>query len=376
MKLSVHGERKGSANHNDRQFDYVKYAPHIDPSKVKDNIYIGKENDEMTFFEHEYNYYKENFSASVKAQNLRNDKAYHSERNRTVENLYHSKYTRPEEIIIQIGNKYDKYKDLETFEAIIRDYIKKFENIYGENCHILDAAIHVEETNIHAHVRRVWFIETEDGKKINQTQALKNLGYERPDMDQEEGKYNNAKIPFSRVERRLVSNICRQHGVNLERTEHGKSRSSLKINDYKRMQMEKDIERLTREMEEKSAQIDLYDRIHAMVESNDKTGIERTLADASRNERKVNEQSKIINQQAQKIAELESQLLDVNEIIRQLQEQLDEKDKRQKKMADIIKKYDYLNDAYQRAIEEENNKKNEETHKKRVKKTIEDEIFQ
>ena len=48
MRLSVHSERlKGSANHADRQFDYIKYAPHIDPTKVKDNIYIGKENLDM-----------------------------------------------------------------------------------------------------------------------------------------------------------------------------------------------------------------------------------------------------------------------------------------------------------------------------------------
>ena len=55
MRLSVHSERqKGSANHADRQFDYIKYAPHIDPTKVKDNIYIGKEDDNVSFREQEY----------------------------------------------------------------------------------------------------------------------------------------------------------------------------------------------------------------------------------------------------------------------------------------------------------------------------------
>ena len=143
MRLSVHSERqKGSANHADRQFDYIKYAPHIDPTKVKDNIYIGKEDDNISFREQEYEYYKKNFSKAVEAQNRRNENFRHGERNRTMEDVYQSRITRPEEIIIQIGNKHDKYTDAKTFESIIRDYIKKFENIYGKNCHILDAAIH------------------------------------------------------------------------------------------------------------------------------------------------------------------------------------------------------------------------------------------
>ena len=65
----------------------------------------------------------------------------------------------------------------------------------------------MEETNIHAHIRRVWFVETDEGKKINQTQALAELGYERPDLDSPEDRFNNAKIPFSAVERLSLIHI-------------------------------------------------------------------------------------------------------------------------------------------------------------------------
>lgn len=380
MRLSVHSERqKGSANHADRQFDYIKYAPHIDPTKVKDNIYIGKEDDNISFREQEYEYYKKNFSKAVEAQNRRNENFRHGERNRTMEDVYQSRITRPEEIIIQIGNKHDKYTDAKTFESIIRDYIKKFENIYGKNCHILDAAIHMEETNIHAHIRRVWFVETDEGKKINQTQALAELGYEKPDLDSPEDRFNNAKIPFSAVERRLVSNICRQHGVELEKTRHGNSCRSLKINDFKRKKMEEDIERMSKEIKEKMDQMDLIDRVHSMVQSHDEDGIEDVFATAARNVQKIDElddKNKELDKKNKELEarcrELESQIPDLSEINRQLTEKLDEERKKRKHIDDMIRKYDYLEEAYERAEAEERDEEEQLEREQAEKKASED----
>ena len=83
----------------DRRFD-VENSEHIDAERARQNIYWDcyrgftthefRENPEQpdfSFEEIERMYYYEHFSDHVEAQNARNEKTRHTERNRTVEDL-------------------------------------------------------------------------------------------------------------------------------------------------------------------------------------------------------------------------------------------------------------------------------------------------
>lgn len=119
MKVVRHNGRSGkhgsyNPKHNDRNFD-AKNSEHINQAKMCRNVYWNcydkyyKQNEVAkrnipSFEEVELRFYKENYSEFVLGQNARNEINRHTERNRTVEEIYHNKKTCPEESIYQIGN--------------------------------------------------------------------------------------------------------------------------------------------------------------------------------------------------------------------------------------------------------------------------------
>ena len=104
MKLTRHNGRSGkhgtyNPRHNDRRFD-VENSEHIDAERARQNVYWDcyrgftthefRENPEQpdfSFEEIERMYYYEHYGGHVEAQNARNEKTRHTERNRTVEDL-------------------------------------------------------------------------------------------------------------------------------------------------------------------------------------------------------------------------------------------------------------------------------------------------
>ena len=121
MKLTRHNGRSGkhgtyNPRHNDRRFD-VENSEHIDAERARQNIYWDcyrgftthefRENPEQpdfSFEEIERMYYYEYYSDHVEAQNARNEKTRHTERNRTVEDLLKNNKTCPEESIYEIAH--------------------------------------------------------------------------------------------------------------------------------------------------------------------------------------------------------------------------------------------------------------------------------
>ena len=120
MKLTRHNGRVGkngvyNPKHNDRRFD-IENSEHIDTERAKQNIYWNcytgfssakirehnKEND-YSFEKIEQLYYFEHYADHIQAQNERNEKTRHTERNRTVTDLLTNNKTCPEESIYQIG---------------------------------------------------------------------------------------------------------------------------------------------------------------------------------------------------------------------------------------------------------------------------------
>ena len=134
--------------HNDLEFD-VENSEHNDPVRARRNIYwdcyqglsseaVGEGKKEYSFEDVERLYYFEHYADHVQAQNERNDKSRHIERNRTVEDLLKNNKTCPEESIYQIGTIAVR------FEKRCHDCHRFFANgaKIWEHFHILDWALH------------------------------------------------------------------------------------------------------------------------------------------------------------------------------------------------------------------------------------------
>ncbi len=180
MKLTRHNGRSGkhgtyNPRHNDRRFD-VENSEHIDVERARQNVYWDcyrgftthefRENPEQpdfSFEEIERMYYYEHYSDHVEAQNARNEKTRHTERNRTVEDLLKNNKTCPEESIYQIGTLGESVPP-ETLFRIVNEFYEEFERRFGSHIHILDWALHLDEGTPHIHERHVFDCQNRYGE--------------------------------------------------------------------------------------------------------------------------------------------------------------------------------------------------------------------
>ena len=257
MKVTSSNARVDSAGrHNDRNFD-LRAAAHIDKEMSSGNQYYTYNGDtEHTFYQIETEYYKEHFSEHIKKQNKKNKEQGHAGRNQTIKDYYTNKRTRPEDKILQIGDK-NRHATAEELWDCALEYKDRFNTIYGEHCQILDMALHVDEATPHVHIRRVWITEDENGDPyVAQGKALDALGIMPPDPSQPEGRWNNAKITFTYSDRALFEDVCIEKGLNIERDNHQKGRH-LPINQYKEKKAEEHVREL--EVQQQKIQSSLND---------------------------------------------------------------------------------------------------------------------
>ena len=141
----------------------------------------------------------EHYADYVDAQNARNEKTRHTERNRTVENLLKNSKTCPEESIYQIGTMEESVSP-ETLALVVSKFYEEFERRFGSHIHILDWALHLDEGTPHIHERHVFDCKNRYGVLCSQQEkALEELGFELPDPDKPKGKHNNRKQTFDVV---------------------------------------------------------------------------------------------------------------------------------------------------------------------------------
>ena len=113
------------------------------------------EQPDFSFEEIERMYYYEHYSDHVDAQNARNEKTRHTERNRTVDDLLKNNKTCPEESIYQIGTIEESVPP-GTLALIVSEFYEEFERRFGSHIHILDWAPHLDEGTPHIHERHVF----------------------------------------------------------------------------------------------------------------------------------------------------------------------------------------------------------------------------
>ena len=246
-RVSRHNGRVGkhgvyNPKHNDRNFD-VENADNISKDRTSLNLYwdcinglrTHEENSTgqyPTFTQHEHDEYERRYGHYVAEQNRRNIKAGHAKRNRTVDDLLADARICPEETIYQIGKEGD-CPPPEVLTAIVTEFFATMEERFGEHVHVLDWALHLDETSPHIHARQVFDIVNRYGEcEPKQEKALEALGIPLPEPDKKPSRVNNRKITFDKICRDLLLTICQEHGLMVETEAIYGGRESREKNDY------------------------------------------------------------------------------------------------------------------------------------------------
>ena len=249
LKLTRHNGRAGThgtynPKHNDRSFNLAN-SEHIDPERAKGNIYwdcfhgfrsalAPQDPDDLaaTFSEVERQFYENRYSNFVESQNERNAKIRHTERNRSIPDLLSSRKTCPEETIYQLGTL-DEHASAEDLLNIVAEFIDEFKARFAEHVHVLDWALHLDESTPHIHERHVFDCENQYGEVApQQEKALEALGFDLPDPDKPLSRRNNRKITFDAACRKMLFEIAKRHGLDLEEEAEYGNRKYLEKQDF------------------------------------------------------------------------------------------------------------------------------------------------
>ena len=246
-RVSRHNGRAGkhgvyNPKHNDRSFN-VENADNISKERTSLNLHWDCVNglrthvenstgQYPTFTQHEHDEYERRYGHYVSEQNKRNIKAGHSKRNRTVDDLLADARICPEETIYQIGKEGD-CPPPEVLTAIVTEFFATIEERFGTNVHVLDWALHLDETSPHIHARQVFDIVNRYGEcEPKQEKALEALGIPLPEPDKKPSRVNNRKVTFDKICRELLLSICQEHGLVVETEAIYGGRESREKNDY------------------------------------------------------------------------------------------------------------------------------------------------
>lgn len=180
----------------------------------------------------ERQFYETHYTAFVESQNERNAKIRHTERNRSIPDLLSSRKTCPEETIYQLGTL-DEHASAEDLLNIVNEFIEEFKTKYGDHVHVLDWALHLDESTPHIHERHVFDCENKYGEVApQQEKALEALGFELPDPDKPLSRRNNRKTSFDAACRKMLFEIAKRHGLELEEEAEYGNRKYLEKQDF------------------------------------------------------------------------------------------------------------------------------------------------
>ena len=161
---------------------------------------------------------------------------------RSIDDLMKSEKTQVREMILQIGNK-NNHPDKEVLLQCIYQFNEEFNRRYGTNAHILNIAIHNDETTSHAHIRFVCdYIDKDGMKKIGIDRALKKLGIKPPKENAKADRYNNALQTFTEQIRFIWNTIIKRNGIELDETVRNVSQKHLTVLEYKDKKLQEEID--------------------------------------------------------------------------------------------------------------------------------------
>ena len=357
MKLTRHNGRAGkngayNPKHNDRRFD-IENSEHIDVDRAKQNIYWDcytgfssarirendKEND-YSFEKIEQIYYFEHYADHIQAQNERNEKTRHTERNRTVNDLLTNNKTCPEESIYQIGT-IDESVSGEVLAKIAAEFFSEMEEKFGSHVHILDWALHLDEGTPHIHERHVFDCKNKYGELCpQQEKALEELGIPLPDPDKKKGRNNNRKQTFDAECRKMLFRICAKNNLHLQTEPTYGGRGYLEKQDFI----------IEKQKETISVQKEILTETSGAIEEQEKK-FQKAETAVFQREKVIEKQDKLIAEKNTAIMEKHSALEDITMKLADMETLVDE----------------VAGQAYERACEVVTDTVRQETQKEDIK---------
>ena len=252
-----------NANHNTRSATRAM-ENHIDHERTEQNIHFQFTTDgqiircgsfDAKAFELER--YEHLYGEGQRAKNDRYTADGHPERCKTIQDIYASRRTAPMETIVQLGSRdtdIDPQERLKKLAAATFQLIDNLRQRWGENFHILDISIHLDEAVPHAHIRSTFSAVDKFGHRVpNQAQAFEAMGIQRPDPSAKEGKYNCPLITFSELIRAEFYDLCERQGVVIDREVKNPSQKHLSVLEYKCQQMTAEVATLSAEKQQLEA---------------------------------------------------------------------------------------------------------------------------
>ena len=136
------------------------------------------------------------------------------------------------ERIYQLGTL-DEHASAEDLLSVVTEFIEEFKAKYGDHVHVLDWALHLDESTPHIHERHVFDCENKYGEVApQQEKALEVLGFNLPDPDKPLSRRNNRKITFDAACRKMLFEIAKRHGLDLEEEAEYGNRKYLEKQDF------------------------------------------------------------------------------------------------------------------------------------------------
>ena len=130
--------------------------------------------------------------------------------NKETGDLLKSKKTCPEETVYQIGTL-DNHVPPELLIEIVTEFMEIVNERFGSHVHILNWALHLDESTPHIHERHVFDCENQYGEIApQQEKALEALGFELPEPEKPVGRKNNRKMTFDSACRVLLFDVAKK----------------------------------------------------------------------------------------------------------------------------------------------------------------------
>lgn len=257
------GGKVYNANHNTKK-ETREQERHIDHDRTEQNLNFQFTNtgtvrrcgsfDAKKFELSRYEYL---YGAGQEAKNARYIQDGHPERCKTVADLYSSRRTAPLETIIQLGSRDTDIDPKERVEKLTGAAFVLIDNLskrWGDNLHLLDLSLHLDEGVPHIHARMTFSALDKFGHRVpNQAGAFEAMGIQRPDPTAKEGKYNCPLISFSDIIRNEFYDLCEERGIIIDREVKSPSQKHLTVLEYKCKQMDESVKALAAEKKQLEA---------------------------------------------------------------------------------------------------------------------------
>lgn len=307
-KASLTISRTGNAKHNDREQNITD--GHVDPSKSNKNLYWSWNG--QGFYASERSFYYDRYKDWLNHKNSIYINNRHKEKCITMNQLLTAQRTKPQEMILQVGNNRNHIQE-KDLEKCLLDFLNVMDS-YKENVHILNWALHADEATPHIHIRYVMDYTDKDGyAHISQRQALHCLGFDAPIQEiPDTMRYNNPSVTFTSELRDRWYNICEQNGIHIDRSvDRTTVQQHYQILQYKVNQLQKDELALRMKTEQRTLELSsLEERIQEMNEEN----------------KRLQEE---IHDKESDILDLQKTRDDLMELVRQMEQERQEEEKKE-----------------------------------------------